>query len=166
MKKWIIVLLALLCGALASQFPEFAQQYRQRLAGAVEELQRIVMQFDADAAQSGLTRDQALERYDISDDEFLSDRGDSMKDIMARYGRLDMHLAELNSAGDLSRLWVFARGHDKDLVKGTIEIYQPAIPVTAVGAAHFAGGFGAAWLFFSLLLSPFGRKGRDVRRAT
>lgn len=165
MKKLIIILLALMCGALASQFPEFAQQYRQRLAGAVEELQRIVTQFDRDAAQSGLTRDQALDRYSASDDEFLLDRGDSMTEIMARYARLDMHLAEMNSADDLSRLWVFVRGHDKDLVKGTMDIYQAAVPVTAVGAAHAAGGFGAGWLFFSLLLTPFGRKRKDRRRA-
>ena len=35
---------SLLLGALASQLPEFAQQYRQRLGGAIDELQRIVAQ--------------------------------------------------------------------------------------------------------------------------
>ena len=42
--------IGLLCGLAATQAPEFAQQYRQRLAGAVDELSRIVNQFDAEAA--------------------------------------------------------------------------------------------------------------------
>ena len=43
-----------------SQFPEFSQQYLQRLAGAVDELQVIVETFDADAKGANLTRDEAL----------------------------------------------------------------------------------------------------------
>jgi len=34
--------LALFAAVLGSQFPEFAQQYRQRLGGALDELDRIV----------------------------------------------------------------------------------------------------------------------------
>ena len=34
--------IALLAGLIGSQGPEFAPQYRQRLGGAVEELNRIV----------------------------------------------------------------------------------------------------------------------------
>ena len=42
-----------LAGALTlSQAPEFAQQYRQRLGGALDELRRVVADFDADAAKS------------------------------------------------------------------------------------------------------------------
>ena len=37
-----------------SQFPEFSQQYAQRLGGAVEELQLFVEEFDADAAGVGM----------------------------------------------------------------------------------------------------------------
>ena len=39
-----------------SQFPEFSQQYVQRLGGAVDELSRFVAEFDADAAAVGMTR--------------------------------------------------------------------------------------------------------------
>ena len=43
-----------------SQFPEFSQQYAQRLGGAVDELARVVEDFDADASDVGLNRDEAL----------------------------------------------------------------------------------------------------------
>ena len=45
-----------LCGALASQAPEFAQQYRQRLGGALDELTAIVAQFDDDARRAEIGR--------------------------------------------------------------------------------------------------------------
>lgn len=163
MKKLFVLIIAIFCGALASQFPEYAQQYRQRLAGAVGELERVVRQFDTDARASGLTRDEALSRYSGANDEFLKERGSSMVDIIARFNRLDAHLAEMNRAGDAARLWVFAKSHDRGLAKGTLDIYQPAIPVTPVGLAHAAGGFAGAWLLLSLLLSPFGRRKQAAR---
>ena len=49
----IALAVALVLGFLLSQAPEFAQQYRQRLGGAVDELARIITQFDEDSARSG-----------------------------------------------------------------------------------------------------------------
>ena len=53
MLRWLgrlAVGIAAAAGALtASQLPEFAQQYRQRLGGALEELRQVVADFDADA---------------------------------------------------------------------------------------------------------------------
>ena len=53
--RLIVIVAAALGGVGASQLPEFAQQYRQRLGGALEELTRIVAEFDASAARSQLT---------------------------------------------------------------------------------------------------------------
>ena len=46
--------------AAASQFPEYSQQYVQRLGGAVDELRLVVADFDKSAAGVGLSRDAAL----------------------------------------------------------------------------------------------------------
>ena len=50
----------LLGAASFSQLPEFTQQYTQRLGGAVDELVHFVAEFDTDAAQTGLSRVEAL----------------------------------------------------------------------------------------------------------
>ena len=34
-------------GIVASQGPEFSQQYRQRLGGAIDELKQVIARFDA-----------------------------------------------------------------------------------------------------------------------
>jgi hypothetical protein len=47
--------IALLAGLIGTQGPEFAQQYRQRPGGAVEELDRIVAEFDAEVQRESLT---------------------------------------------------------------------------------------------------------------
>ncbi|MFD0935175.1 DUF2937 family protein, partial [Methylobacterium trifolii] len=54
--------LGLLGGGLAAQGPEFAQQYAQRLGGAVDELRREIATLEADAKATGNTRDGAVER--------------------------------------------------------------------------------------------------------
>ena len=48
--------IAVLAELIGSQGPEFTQQYRQRLGGALEELNRIVAEFDAEAGRENLTR--------------------------------------------------------------------------------------------------------------
>jgi len=52
--------IAVLTGLIGSQGPEFGQQYRQRLGGALDELNRIVSEFDEEARGQDLTRAEAL----------------------------------------------------------------------------------------------------------
>ena len=47
-------------GAGTSQFPEFSQQYAQRLGGAVDALSEVVADFDTSAVAEGLSRSEAL----------------------------------------------------------------------------------------------------------
>lgn len=155
MRSLLIITIALLAGVCASQFPEYAQQYRQRVGGAVVELEKIVVQFDADAGEFGLNRQEALERYVASQDEFLNLRGKSMSEIIARYEFLSAHYTRLTEAAPFARLWVFAKERDNEIARDTLDIYEPAVPATSEGAVHAAGGFGAVWLFLSAL---FGRR--------
>jgi hypothetical protein len=48
--------IGLIAGLLGSQGPEFSQQYRQRIGGALNELKRIVTEFDDEAAREGSER--------------------------------------------------------------------------------------------------------------
>ena len=47
--------MGLLFALVGTQGPEFAQQYGQRLAGAIDELSRVVATFAVDAASNSLT---------------------------------------------------------------------------------------------------------------
>lgn len=158
MKRLLILVFGVASAGIASQFPEFSQQYTQRLDGAVNELSRIVEQFDTDAQDNGITRGEALSRYETSEDEFLEKRGLSMGQAIARHDRLKAHRDRLLESGPFERLWVFARDQDPELTQNTLDIYTPAVPVSAEGGAHAAAGFAGGWAILTLLLAPFGRR--------
>jgi hypothetical protein len=46
--------IAVRAGLIGSQAPEFEQPYRQRLGGALEELNRIVSEFDTEVQRHNL----------------------------------------------------------------------------------------------------------------
>jgi len=145
-----------------SQFPEYAQQYSQRLGGAVDELRVITEDFDRAAAIGGLDREQALARYGASSDTFLAGRGDSMAGTFSRYEQLRDTLARIQSAGPVERFQLLPAYMDSDIGLRTIENYQPAVPVTMEGVLYAGGGFLVGYLVMSglwrFLALPFRRR--------
>ncbi len=151
MRRTLSILGGLALGFGFAQFPEYAQQYEQRLGGAVDELRIIVEDFDRGATSFGLTREEALQRYAASPDEFLIDRGLSMRMTLQRYEMLSADLMQLQHAGPLERAQHLNLYLDSEIGTRALENYQPAVPVTAEG---FAWGLAGAVLGF-LLLYPF-----------
>src|SRR5580692_8784035 len=94
----------LICGLVGTQAPEFAQQYRQRLAGAVDELSRVVATFDRDAQSENVTPDQAMQRLHANPDPIARERGQAMADDKARLARLKDALAAYTSGTPVRRL--------------------------------------------------------------
>ncbi len=81
--------IAVLAGLIGSQGPEFAQQYRQRLGGALEELNRIVSEFDAEVRGQGLTRAEGLKRLEDNGDPLAREPGQDMTEAIERASRLN-----------------------------------------------------------------------------
>ena len=135
-----------------SQFPEYAQQYEQRLGGAVNELRIIVADFDNDAQKFGLSREQALQHYAVSGDNFLVARGTSMSRTLARYNLLSADLADLQGAGPLQRLMHLDDYFDSEIGAQALAAYEPAVPVTAEGFMWAIGGFLLGYLLMRALL--------------
>lgn len=145
-----------------SQFPEYAQQYAQRLGGAVDELRVITEDFDRAAAEAGLTRETALGRYELVSDDFVAGRGRSMRQIFNRYAVLSATLAEIRGADPWTRFALLPKYLDTEIGGRTLDSYKPAVPVTFEGLAYALGGFFAGYLALSALLRvlmlPFRRR--------
>ena len=126
---------------MASQAPEFTQQYKQRLGGGIEELQTVINKFDKDAADSGLDRAGALEQMGQSEDELVVRRASSMQEAMIRYDRLvGQRQSMANSSVYIQPLQIM-RSPDVPMLQNTLNDYQPAVPLTPAGALY--GGIGA-----------------------
>ena len=145
-----------------SQFPEYAQQYTQRLGGAVDELRVITEDFDRAAAEGGLDRVEALGRYEASNDDFLAGRGSSMTATFQRYDQLSTTLARIQNADAIERLQALPAYLDTDIGRRTLESYKPAVPVTMEGILYAGGGFILGYLVLSglwrFLALPFRRR--------
>src|SRR5689334_23295501 len=95
----VAFVLALAAGMISSQLPEFAQQYRQRLGGAIDELARILTHFDEDAAHSGYDREAALAVMTRNDERLVRDQATRMRENVDRYGKLVSQQQAFTNAG-------------------------------------------------------------------
>ncbi|CAO4166747.1 DUF2937 domain-containing protein [Methylorubrum populi] len=153
----------LLAAIVAAQAPEFAQQYTQRLGGALDELRRAIAALDADAQASGRNRDEALELLRTNPDAFIARRGESARADIERLKHLEDQKRALDSAASpLGRLAVIARDPDLGIARAAYRDYQPAVPTTTDGLVAGLLGFLAAWGGWRVT-SDFGR--HMVRRS-
>ena len=152
--------IALLAGLIGSQGPEFAQQYRQRLGGAVAELNRIVAEFDAQVQRESLTPAEGLSRLDQNADPLARQRGEAIAETINRANRLEEQLQAMTSAGPLMRLFVMAKDFDPQIAESTLDNYEPAAPLTfeALMAAGLAAVWG--WAATHLIAWPLRRRSR------
>jgi Protein of unknown function (DUF2937) len=157
--------IALFAALIGSQGPEFAQQYRQRLGGAVAELNRIVAEFDAETERENLTPAEGLSRLEQNPDPLARQRGEAMAETIDRATELKEQLQAMTSAGPLTRLYVMAKDFDPEIAQSTLDNYEPAAPLTF--EALTAAGLGAVWGWAAthLVAWPLRRRSRLRARA-
>ena len=153
-----------LAGAVTlSQFPEYSQQYTQRLAGAVDELSQVVHDFDRSAEAEGLSRAEALAA--MTGTPFVERRRSDMTRTIARYERLTADLSALRSAGPFTRAYNLAHIDDPTIARRAAADFRPAVPLSFEGVTFAAvgllvGGFVIMLLreLLAVLMMPFRRR--------
>ncbi len=160
----ILAILGGVSGAVAlSQFPEFSQQYLQRLAGKVDALTFVAAGFDATAGTNGLTREAALQA--MTGSPVLEDQQADMRATLKLQGRLADNLAALRGAGPLERLTMPRRFGDGETLRATWADFKPALPATTEGAVSAGLGYVGGWALVGLLARTPGMMFRRRRRA-
>ena len=144
----------LLGAAGFSQYPEFSQQYTQRLGGQVDALALVVADFEASALRSGLTRTQAFDQ--MTGTQFLDDRRADMQRTFTRHAVLSDNLVTLQNATAMERLMMPQRITDAETITRTWDNFAPAVPLTASGAVAAGAGFLGGWGVIAALLSLLG----------
>ena len=157
--------LALLSGLAFSQAPEFAQQYRQRLGGAIDELQRQVDGFAADAGALGLTPEQGMARLAQSEDSLARLRGENAQRNVERLVRLREQDVAMRGGGALEMTLAILANPDLGVASGAYEDFKPALPLTSDGAVCTGTGFLGGLGFFQLIGLPFRRRQANGERA-
>ncbi len=130
---------------VASQLPEYTQQYRQRLGGAIDELRAIVAEFDTESSRQSLSREQGIARLRANPDALAQDRGADLETAVAREQRLERQQAAFASSGPVSQYLVLLYGFDPRLASRAYADFEPAVPVTGAGLIAAAAGLLLGW---------------------
>ncbi len=162
LRRRFALAIGLLFAVCASQLPEYVQQYRQRLGGAIEELKRIVAQFDIEAQAQSLTREQGITRLEGNVDPLVQARGIDMQTEVDRERRLETQQQAFAEAGPISQYWVLVERLDPTLASQAYAIYQPALPLTPSGFVAGAVGLVAGWAGTHVVARPFRRRRRAL----
>jgi hypothetical protein len=166
MRRMLALVGGVLVAVTLSQFPEYAQQYVQRLGGAVDELRAITLEFDAAAIDAGLSREQAIARFAAMPDTFIQGRGVSIDRIFVRYETLSTSLAAIENASGLERAFRLPQYTDPEIAARTLEVFRPAVPVTPEGFLYAFAGFVLGYLITSglvrFLMLPFRKRKKVV----
>lgn len=157
-----------LVGAAAtSQFPEYSQQYIQRLGGAVDALGVVVADFDASATAAGLNRDAALSQMQGTD--FLERRRVDITNTIDRHADLQANLAALEGEGPFMRAYHLPKLTDPRIARAAWDVYQPALPLNFAGLSFAAVGLLLGMMFMGaglrLLAWPFRRRSTSANAA-
>jgi Protein of unknown function (DUF2937) len=142
----------------ASQAPEFAQQYSQRLGGAVDELRAVVEGFDADARRNGLSRENGLLKLETAQDRFVASRGEAQRRLIQRFDQLEAQKAAMTAPDVLTRVGAMVKGYDSDIGRRAMADFRPAMPLTAEGLFFGLIGFVAGVLVVGIAALPMGRR--------
>lgn len=136
-------------GAGMSQFPEYSQQYEQRLAGGVDEMRVVVANFDRTLAELDQTREEAFAPgQDLSPRE--AKLLENAKRDINRLSFLEDALARLRGAPMLQRLMMAPAIADRQIAARAWQDFAPAVPLTVAGLA--CAGLGAIFGWILILM--------------
>jgi hypothetical protein len=158
-----------LCAIIAAQAPEFAQQYRQRLGGALDELHRVIAQFDVETAAQSLSREQGLARLERNDDPLARERGEAVASDVERAQKLERQQQDFAEAGSFARLTALARDYDPTMASRALAAFETAVPTSIEGLVAGALGLAFGWATTHVVAWPlrrrFGSRRGEERRA-
>lgn len=148
----IVDRLCIVAGAFAgSQIPQFMQQYSQRLAGHVSELQQLIDQLRTVAAHSNKSLEEYIQKFLASTDADFAHQGHFMQGMVARWEELNGALLHLMQSSAWTRPLVFMKDLQSDIAHSTFASFQPGINLSVEGLCYAGIGSLMGWAIYQLI---------------
>lgn len=164
MRKAGFLLFGLTGALVLSQFPEYFQQYTQRLGGHLDEISAQVASLEQRAADAGKDVPGYLRSFLLNRDVDIRREGMHLRSLVDRQLELSTAYEALTGAGSLWRAQRFAKHVDWEIASSTLTVYRPAVPVTAESAIYTGAGFGTGAVIFLVILGLWGPERRNSRQ--
>lgn len=144
-------LLASLGAATAGQAPAFQAQYRQQLAGRLEQARADLSSLFNDARARGLTPEEFLERARLESGPYTRTLLEDAKQALADHQRLEAAYEALRLSDPVNRPFVFLEHLDPQIARSAIAHFQPALPLSLEGLVYAGTGLLIGVAFAALL---------------
>lgn len=136
---------------VGSQIPEFMQQYQQRLAGHVDELNHLLSQLRQTAAYSGKSLEQYIQKFTLNSDPDFARQGEFMQGVVNRWQELHQALYHLSESSLWSRPYVFVKELQVDIAHSTLASFQPGMSLTIEGLCYTGIGILIGFTLYQIL---------------
>lgn len=128
-------------GSATSQFPEFFQQYLQRLGGHVDQARIQATRIQEAAAAEKLSLQAYLDSFLNSQISAHRRQGEILQLELAEADHLSQSLESLTQAPVWQRPFLMTSHLEVDILQAAATAYQPAVPITPEGFVY--AGVGA-----------------------
>lgn len=159
-RRFAFALTAFAGAVLSAQFPEFYQQYLQRLHGRLDILEQRAREIREDAALQGLDVGDYINLFTASAEHALE--GQRMRASLIQEEEATAALSALEGASPIARLPAFLRHFDTAIAGDTAGIYRPALPFSFEGVLYAGLGGLTALVLAALVTLLAGKAWRRV----
>lgn len=121
---------------LFAQFPEFFQQYLQRLQGHAAELRRLIAQWEQLAQKSHQSLTAYIQSFVEHADPTVGQHGLLLQQGVERLNQLSDYSIQLQQATAWSKPWLFFWNLQPDIAEATFAHFQPGVALTWEGLSY------------------------------
>lgn len=137
--------------ATAGQFPAFQVQYRQQLAGRLEQVRSDLSNLFDEARDKDLAPEELLERASRESGPYTSILLEDAEQALADHHRLESAYEALLLSDPLNRPFLFLQHLDPQIARSVAAHFQPALPLTLEGLVYAGLGLLIGVAFAALL---------------
>jgi hypothetical protein len=136
---------------LGSQIPAFLQQYMQRLAGHVEELNHQIAELQKIASYSGKSLDTYIQKFLASSDPDFFLQGEFMQTTVLRLQTLSQTLHDLKLSSIFMRPYIFLKEIQYPIAHSTYNDFQPSLNLNIESLSYTVLGILLGYVFYQTL---------------
>lgn len=153
---------------IGSQIPQFIQQYTQRLAAHIAELDHLLTKLRRIASLSDKTLDQYIQKFLSSSDPDFSRQGEFIDEMLRRFHVLSDSLQKITESRIWTRPFIFLKEIHRDLFETTLDSFQPGLVLSVEGICYTFLGALLGFLFYQgfsksilIVYKALFKKGKD-----
>lgn len=149
--RLINALMATIGAVVAGQAPAFQAQYRQQLAGRLDQARQDLSHLLKEAEAQGLTPEEFLQRAEQEAGSYTGILIADARSALETHQRLQEAYDALTQGDALTRLIALFQHLDMQIARSVISHFQPALPLTVEGVAYAGTGLLIGVAFAALL---------------